>query len=283
LRNSPRTAYADWGARIHAARQKRERDPGPRAATRELSFLLSLAAQIRVRQSAYAVRGPFLIEQPVADDAEERLKSVFQTDLLALFVGAPRVADRDFVDPPGWVAMPGDLGGHLRLKAEAVRFELQVGQHLAAEDLVAGLHVREIEVGEHVRQRGQGLVGHVVPEIQHAMALADESRAINDVGPPLQDRLEQPRIFRRVIIQIGVLHQDALAGGVAEALPQRRALALVALLEEDADVAAFQLAQDAVRAVLAAIIDQDQFLRDRHRLHAPNYFANPALLVVDRD
>ena len=80
-----------------------------------------------------------------------------------------------------------DLRGDLRLETEAVRAELDALQHLAAEDLVAGLHIREVKIREHVRQHRQELVGDVV-EVEDAMALADEARAKDDVGAVLDDR-----------------------------------------------------------------------------------------------
>jgi hypothetical protein len=44
-----------------------------------------------------------------------------------------------------------------------------------------------------------------VPEIQHAMALADEARAEDDIGPIFEDRLQQARILGRIVLQVGVL------------------------------------------------------------------------------
>ena len=69
-----------------------------------------------------------------------------------------------------------------------------------------------------------------------------------------------------------------VAGGVSKALAQGRALALVARLVEDAHVAALQLAQDLAGAVGAAIIDEDDFLGDRHGLHPADQLADPLLL-----
>ena len=54
--------------------------------------------------------------------------------------------------------------------------------------------------------------------------VADEARAEHHVGPVFEDRLDQPRILGRVVFQVGVLHEDHVAGGVAEAL--RRAAPL---------------------------------------------------------
>ena len=64
------------------------------------------------------------IELPVAQDAVEGAEGVLQADLLAFLVGAAGVADGDLVDAPGRVPLLGDLGGDLRLEAEAVGLEL---------------------------------------------------------------------------------------------------------------------------------------------------------------
>src|SRR5207253_1234111 len=90
-----------------------------------------------------------LVEQPVAHDAEERLEGVLEADLLAFFVRAAGVGDGDFVDAPGRPVF-GDLRRELRLEPESIRLQLDALQHLAAKDLVAGLHVREVQVREHV-------------------------------------------------------------------------------------------------------------------------------------
>src|SRR5207249_11459502 len=81
-----------------------------------------------------------------------RLDAVAPRDLLAIGVGAAAVADGHFVDS---AAPARDLGRELRLEAEAVGPEAQPVEHLPAEGLVAGLHIREVEVGEHVGEEGE--------------------------------------------------------------------------------------------------------------------------------
>ena len=48
------------------------------------------------------------------------------------------------------------------------------------------------------------------------MRLADEPRAEDDVGLALDDRLDELGILRRVVLEVGVLDDDDLAGGVPE-------------------------------------------------------------------
>ena len=136
-----------------------------------------------------------------------------------------------------------------------------------------------------LRQQRQHLVGDRVPEVEHAVALADEARAEDHVGLVLEDRLHQLRILGRIVFQVGVLHEHHVAGGVLEAFAQGRALALVhwSGRRRGRRRSCFELLQDVARAVGAAIVDDDDFLGDRHGLHAADHFADPAFLVVDRD
>src|ERR1700752_4985846 len=86
-----------------------------------------------------------LIGEAVADDAPEGLDAVFPGDFFALFVGATGVGDGNFIDAP--IAL-GDLGGDFGLEAEAVGFDRDALEDFTTEDLVAGLHIGEFEVGE---------------------------------------------------------------------------------------------------------------------------------------
>src|SRR5262245_60145655 len=175
-----------------------------------------------------------LVEQPEAEDAPESAEGVLQTDLLAFLVGAAGVADRDLEDAPAPAA--GDPRRDLRLESEPGRLQANSLQHLAAEDLVARFHVGQVEVCHHVRQHGQDAVGDGMPEVEHAMALADEARAVDDVGAALDDRLQESWILRGIVFEIGVLHDDGVAGGMREAAAEGSALALVPGMEHDADV-----------------------------------------------
>ena len=115
------------------------------------------------------------------------------------------------------------------------------------------------------------------------MAFADEARAIDHVGPVVEDRLDQPRVFGRIVFQVGVLNDHHVAGRVPEAFAEGRALPLVVRLVEDANLAALQLPKKVARAVRAIVIHQNDFFRDGHFLHPADERANPLALVVDRD
>ena len=100
---------------------------------------------------------------------------------------------------------------------------------------------------------------------------------------PLHDRAEQLHVLARVVLEVRVLDDDDVAGGVPEADGHRRALALIFRLEEDAHaVAAVHLAQDFAGAVGRAVVDDQDLLLDGNGGHLPHDLADRLRLVVDR-
>ena len=75
------------------------------------------------------------------------------------------------------------------------------------------------------KQRQKPIAGRV-PEIEHAVAVADEAAAEHDVGLVFDDRLDQLRVFAGIVFQVGVLNHDHVAARVREAGLERRALCL---------------------------------------------------------
>jgi len=54
--------------------------------------------------------------------------------------------------------------------------------HLAFEELIAGFHVRQVQVGEHVGEEGEEFVAQGMPEKQDAVRVAaHEARSVHDV------------------------------------------------------------------------------------------------------
>src|SRR5581483_6649447 len=130
----------------------------------------------------------------------------------------------------------------------------------------------------------QHFVSDVVPKVEDAMAVADKARAKDDVRAIVQDGLNQARILGGIIFQVRVLNDHDGAGGVLEASPQRGALSLIFLLIDDAH--AFMLlkfAQNRVCAVGALVIDNNQFLWNRHGFDTAYQLPQPAFFVVDGD
>ena len=156
----------------------------------------------------------------------------------------------------------GDLGGDLRFEPETVFLDPNLRQHLAPEDLVAGFHVGEVEVGEDVGRESEHAVADHVPEVHDAMGVAaHEARAEHDIRFAVEDGLEQLRVFLRVVLEIGVLHDDEITSGGGKAGAQRGPLALVALVIEDpGDERDDFTAQNLTRPIGRAVIHDDDLL-----------------------
>lgn len=96
-----------------------------------------------------------LVEEIVLQDAAEGADTIFPTDLLAFGIGAAVVGDGHFVNAG---IEFGDLRGDLGFEAEAVLLDLHLLDDLAAENFIARLHVREVQIREHVGHGGEHLV-----------------------------------------------------------------------------------------------------------------------------
>src|SRR5690606_23247882 len=111
------------------------------------------------------------IDEAVLDDGPERRDAVAPADLLAGGVVSTRVADRNFDDlDPHACHLRGQLG----LDGEPSRADLDALEDLAAERLVAGLHVRQVEPGEQVADERQEAVAEVVVQGMHPRRVADQ-------------------------------------------------------------------------------------------------------------
>src|SRR3989304_9552952 len=133
----------------------------------------------------------------------EGCDTVLPVYLLAFLVGAPRVRDGRLVDAAPLLCY---LCRYLGLEAEPVRFEPYVAGHLRPEGLVSRLHVREVQVGEHVREECEHLVSYHVPEEEHPVgAPACEARAVYDVGLALEYWLGEVRGVPPGGLQVGGL------------------------------------------------------------------------------
>ncbi len=121
-----------------------------------------------------------------------------------------------------------------------------------------------------------------MPKKQHPVrAAARETRAIDHIGQPFFDRLEQRRIVRRIIFQVGILNQHDFAGHMAERGFERRALALIARLEKNSDLIEWilrplilflQARENLTAPILRAIVDENDLLRHRKRAHSAHDF-----------
>lgn len=101
---------------------------------------------------------------------------------------------------------------------------------------------------------------------------AEESRLENDVRLAGAQRFEEPPELHGVVLEIGVLHGDEVAGGLPEPGPERRALPLVLHMAEHPDLrmprgAAFC---DREAPITGAVVHEDHFKGQRLILDVQN-------------
>src|SRR6266542_6065469 len=113
-------------------------------------------------------------QKAIAQQRHEHHKAVPPGDLLALVELASGVGNRYLVDT---VAHAQDARSDLRIESRPWLAQLQWPRDVEGEWLVAGLHVGERRIEQHIAQQGQRLVAHAVPEI-HRLVLAQEARAV---------------------------------------------------------------------------------------------------------
>ena len=134
-------------------------------------------------------------------------------DLLPLRVRATVVADRQFVDPGAGLGQPCR---NLRLDPEAVHGERKRPKEIGANHLLTRLHVRQIEIRQRVAEQGEEPVPERVPEEEDAAGPSHEARPVDGVGPAIQDGVEKGRDRTRVVLQVRVLDDHHVAGGMLE-------------------------------------------------------------------
>src|SRR5689334_19483010 len=160
---------------------------------------------------------PRSFEEPKSDDVPQGGDAVSPRDFLALLVGASMVPNWHFIDA---AAEAGDFDGELGLEAEAIAAKLNGIEHLATEDFVADFHISQVQVAQQVAEKREHLVAEVMPEVEHAVRAAVKAVPEHYIGETFQNRLEQLRIIARIVLEIGVLDEDDIAGGMLETCPE---------------------------------------------------------------
>ena len=120
------------------------------------------------------------LKRPVFQNAVDGPEAILPADFLAFFKGSAVVGDTHFVDADFGDA--GNFGRHLGFKAKALFGQMQRLHHFALEEFVAGFHIRQVQVGEHVGEEGEEFVAQGMPEKQDAVRVAaHEARTVHDV------------------------------------------------------------------------------------------------------
>jgi hypothetical protein len=159
------------------------------------------------------------------------MDAVLPPNLLAFGIGAAGITDADLVNS---AAKLGNLGRNLGLETKAILFESDTLDDLPSKDFVASLHIREIEIAEHIRKRRQYAVAQRMPVVQHATGFtAGEARPEDNIRSAPKYRIHELWIFIRIVFQIGVLDYDQIAGGGLDSGPQSGAFSPVHVVIEN--------------------------------------------------
>src|SRR5207237_4134917 len=140
-------------------------------------------------------------EHVVSDDMEQRRDTIAPGDLLPFGVRAAAVGDGQLPDAGARLRQPCR---ELDLDPEALCPERQALEEVGPDELVARLHVREVQVGEHVGDEREEVVADGVPEEQHAMKGSLEAGAVHGVALAVPDRPKQGGPPGWVVLEAGV-------------------------------------------------------------------------------
>jgi hypothetical protein len=124
-----------------------------------------------------------------------------------------------------------------------------------------------------------------VPEEVGTLGLSpQEPGAVHDVGYSYDDRLYEGRYVDRVVLQVGVLHDDDVSVHVSNSCPDGCALAAVRLPEHDqAVVSAPPALRDLGGTVDRTIVDHDHLLVEIERADPVQYFPEGCRFVECQD
>ena len=157
-------------------------------------------------------------------------QTVFPANLLAFLVGSRLIVDGTLVDSE---FVPCHLNGNFRLKTEAVLFEERSYflYSLAPEELVAGLHIAYVQIGEHIAEESKSAVHPGMPEIKHPPALLPQiAGPENHISLVFDNRIKQGKIIQRLVFCVSILHSDKIAVCFGKAGAERSAFSLIDLV-----------------------------------------------------
>src|SRR6266498_249342 len=191
-------------------------------------FYDSLAVQFR----QFAERRAQAAKEVEANHQPDCNKAVLHQYLLPLRVCATIVAYRHLVNRHFQLC---DLGRDFHFKSEAAGNDQHVANDLATKRLITGFNVGHVQVSQRIGKKRQKLVGEVVIEIENTRCSPDQKTGTKDnISVAIENRPNKTENVRRVIFEVGVLHDDDLSGSECETGLQGRGLAGIALVTNEA-------------------------------------------------
>jgi hypothetical protein len=124
--------------------------------------------------------GIFIVssEEVESYNVKERCQTIPPGNFFSFFIGPTTVRNWDLVDATFQL---GKSCGNLRFKTETVGFDRYPTQQISSENLVTSLHVREVQVSEHIGQKCQKFISDIVPKKQDTLRPACKSGTVDYV------------------------------------------------------------------------------------------------------
>ncbi len=107
-----------------------------------------------------------MLEKSVLDDTAQGTHPISPLDFFPFSVSAATIRNTNFIYPGVQFC---NLGSQLGFQTKSTLLDGYLLYYFLPEDLIARFHVREIEVGQHIRKQCQGFIPHHVPEIEDTM------------------------------------------------------------------------------------------------------------------
>ena len=125
----------------------------------------------------------------------------------------------------------------------------------------------------------QDFIRDHVPEQDRPPGRSQEARAVDNVGDPVFNRLDQRRVAGGVIFEISVLDNRVFGTGGEDPFSNRGAFSFVFLRKNNVnDRIVFVPFQDFARAVGRSVVDAEDLIRQSGFLDAPDNFFERFLL-----
>src|SRR5690606_35279314 len=110
-----------------------------------------------------------IIHQPETQHDAYRLESINRFYFLTFLIGASMIADGNLKDA---TLLLCQFRRQFRLDAKTIAANGQCFNKWSEDDLVAGLHIGQVKIGQYIGNRGEHAICHAMPEIEDTAALS---------------------------------------------------------------------------------------------------------------
>jgi len=113
------------------------------------------------------------------DNNPQGSDSIFPSDFFAFGIGSAVIGNAYFEYPHSQL---GDFSCNFWFEAEAVFFDPDRLNNFPPESLVAGFHVGDVQICEHIREQSQDSISYAMPKVENPVSpTAHESGTENNV------------------------------------------------------------------------------------------------------